>query len=42
MKVVLDLSNYANKKELEHVSGIDTSNLAAKNNFIALKAEVDS
>ena len=41
MKVVLDLSNYANKKELEHVSGIDTSNLAAKNNFIALKAEVD-
>ena len=41
MKVVLDLSNYANKKELEHVSGIDTSNLTAKNNFIALKAEVD-
>ena len=35
MKVVLDLSNYANKKELEHVSGIDTSNLAA------MKAEVD-
>ena len=42
MKVVLDLSNYANKKELDYVSGIDTSNLAAKNNFIALKAEVDS
>ena len=41
MKVVLDLSDYANKKELEHVTGIDKSNLAAKNDFIALKAEVD-
>ena len=35
VKVVLDLSNYATKKELEHVTDIDTSDLAAK------KAEVD-
>ena len=29
------------KKELEHATGVDTSNLAAKRDFIALKAEVD-
>ena len=29
-KVVLDLSNYATKKELEHAKSVDTSNLAAK------------
>ena len=34
------MSNYATKKELEHATGIDTSDLAAKNVFIALKAEV--
>ena len=41
VKVVLDLSNYATKKELEHATGNDTSDLSAKKNFIALKAEVD-
>ena len=41
VKVVLDLSNYATKKELKHATGIDTSDLAAKKDFIALKAEVD-
>ena len=30
VKVVLDLSYYAINKELEYVTGIDTSNLAAK------------
>ena len=40
-KVVLDLSNYATKKELEHTAGIDTSDLAAKKDYFALKAEVD-
>ena len=40
IKVVLDLSNYATKKELEHATGIDTFDLAAKKDFIALKAEV--
>ena len=41
VKVLLDLSNYATKKELEHATGVDTSDLAAKKDFIALKAEVD-
>ena len=48
VKVVLDLSNYATKKELEYTkkeleyaTGIDTSDLAAKKDFIAFKAEVD-
>ena len=40
VKVVLDLSNYAAKK-INDATGIETSNLAAKNDFIALKAEVD-
>ena len=35
------MSNYATKKELEHATGINTSDLAAKKDFIALKAEVD-
>ena len=34
------MSNYATKKELEHATGIDTSDLAAKKDFMALKAEV--
>ena len=29
-KVVLDLSNYATKNELEHATSIDTFDLAAK------------
>ena len=37
-----DLSNYATKKELEHATGIDASDLVAKKDFIALKAEVDT
>ena len=41
VKVVLDLSNYATKKELYHATGVDISNLAAKKDFIALKAEVE-
>ena len=40
VKVVLDLS-YATKNELEHATSIDTSNLAAKKDFIALKTKVD-
>ena len=40
-KVVIDFSNYASKKELEHATGIDTSDLAAKKAFVALKAKVD-
>ena len=41
VKVFLGLSNYATKKELEHPAAADTSNLAAKNDFIPSKAEVD-
>ena len=41
-KVVLKLSNYATKKELDHAAGVDTSDLAATKHFIALKAEVDN
>ena len=41
VKVVLNLENYSTKKELGHATGIDTSDLAAKKDFIALKDEVD-
>ena len=41
VKLVLDLPNYAAEKELEHATGVDTSNFAAKKGFIALKTEVD-
>ena len=34
VKVLLDLSNYFTKKELEHTTGIDTSGLAAKKGLI--------
>ena len=30
VKVVLDLTDYATKKELKHPVGVDTSDLAAK------------
>ena len=41
LKVGLDLSNYAIKKKLDYATGVDTSDLATKKDFIALKAEVD-
>ena len=41
VKALLDLSNYATIKELEHAAGIDTSDLVAENHFVVLKAEVD-
>ena len=40
-KVVLDLSNYASKKELGFATGVDTSDEADKKDVIALKTEVD-
>ena len=40
VKVVLGLPNYVTKK-IEHAASVDTSDLAAKKDFIALKAEVD-
>ena len=41
IKVVLDLSNYATKNDLERTTSIETSDLNAKKDFIALKAEVN-
>ena len=41
VKLVLDLSNYATNKKLEHITDVNTSDLAAKKDFLALKAEVD-
>ena len=38
---MLHLSNYATKKELDYATRVDTSDLAAKKDFIASKAEVD-
>ena len=35
------MSNYTTKKELDNATGVDSSDLAAKKDFIALKAEVD-
>ena len=40
VKVILDSSNYASKKT-DHATGINTSGLDAKKDFIALKAEVN-
>ena len=41
VKVVLDLSNFAKEKELNDATGVETSDLAAKKDFIVLKAEID-
>ena len=41
VKVVLDWTNYATKKELKDATGFHTCNVAAKRDFIALKADVD-
>ena len=40
VKVILDSSNYASKKK-DHATGINTSVLDAKKDFIVLKAEID-
>ena len=34
VKVLLDLSNYATKKEFDYATGVDTSDLAVKNFFL--------
>ena len=41
VKVLLDLSLYTTKKELNHAIAFDTSNLTVKIDFIALKGEID-
>ena len=41
IKAELHLTNYVTKKELEYAADVNTSNLAAKKYFIALKTKVD-
>ena len=41
IKVELDLSNYATKKDIKNITHIDASGFASKTNLAALKTEVD-
>ena len=41
IKVELDLSNYATKKDIRDITHIDASGFASKTNLAALKTEVD-
>ena len=41
VKVELDLTNYATKKDLKNIAHVDVSSFASKTNLAALKTEVD-
>ena len=41
INVKVDLSNYATKTDLKHVTHVDTSSFALKTNLASLKTEVD-
>ena len=41
IKVKIDLSNYATKTDIKHISHVDTLNFALKTNLANLKTEVD-
>ena len=41
INVKVDLSNYATKTDLKHVTHVDTSNFALKANLASLKTKVD-
>ena len=41
VKAVLDLLNHATIKEINDTTGVTTSDLSTKRDFIALKVEVD-
>ena len=41
IKVEIDLSNYATKKDINDIIHVDTSNFALKTNLANLKIEVD-
>ena len=41
IKVELDLSNYATKKDINDITHVDVSGFASKSNLAALKTEVD-
>ena len=42
IKVKIDLSNYATKTDIKHISHVDTSSFALKTNLASLKTEVDN
>ena len=41
IKVEIDLSNYATKKDINDITHVDTSNFALKANLSSLKTEAD-
>ena len=41
IKVALDLSNYATKKDINDITHVDVSGFASKTNLAALKTEID-
>ena len=41
IKVELDLSNYATKKDINDITHVDVSGFASKTNLAALKTEID-
>ena len=41
IKVIIDLSNYATKKEINDITHVDTSNFALKTNLANLRTEAD-
>ena len=41
IKVELDLSNYATKKDINDINHVDVSGFASKTNLAALKTKVD-
>ena len=41
IKVEINLSNYATKKDINDITHVDTSNFALKTNLANLKTEVD-
>ena len=41
IKVEIDLSNYAKKKDANDITHVDTSNFALKTNLSSLKTELD-
>ena len=41
IKVEIDLSNYATKKDINDITHVDTSNFALKTNLSSLKTDAD-
>ena len=41
IKMEIDLSNYATKKDIKDIAQVDTSNFALKANLSSIKTEVD-